>query len=83
MQLLLGTIDALASEVMVGDPGWEVARKQAPGAATLEQVEDSVEDLAGVVDLRATGGLGSRQVWLKVVLFDIGEVSKVCWSHTQ
>ncbi len=84
MQLLPGTVDAPGSEVVVnGLPGREVSRKQAPGAATLEDIEDGVENLTGVVDLRATGGFGSRQVWLKVVPFSIGEVGRVCCSHTR
>jgi hypothetical protein len=66
-----------------GLPGREVAWKQAPGAAALEDIEDGVENLAGVVDLRATDGFGSRQVWLKVGPFSIGEVGRVCCSHTR
>ena len=85
MQLLPGTVDAPGSEVVVnGLPGREAARKQAPGAAALKDIEDGgVEDLAGVVDPRASGDLGSRQVWLKVGLFDIGEVGRVSCSHTR
>src|SRR5215217_5061463 len=63
MQLLPGTVDAPGSEVVVVDglPGWEVTRKQAPGAAALEDIEDGVENLGCVVDLRATDDFGSRQ----------------------
>jgi hypothetical protein len=50
-------------EVVVdGLRGWEVTPKQALGAAALEDIEDGVEKpVAGVVDLRATDGFGSRQ----------------------
>src|SRR5215212_4598021 len=50
MQLLPGTVDAPGSEVVVdGFPGWEAMREQAPGAATLEYVEeDGIEDFAGI-----------------------------------
>ena len=61
MQLLPGAVDAPGSEVVVdGFPGWEVVREQAPGAATLEYVEDGIEDLAGMVNSRATGSLDRR-----------------------
>lgn len=84
MQLLPGAVDAPSSEVVVnGLPGREVPRKQAPSAATLEDIEDGVENLTGVVDLRATDGFGSRQVWLEVGPFSIGEVGRVCCSHTR
>jgi hypothetical protein len=36
----------------------EVVRKQAPSTTALEYVEDGVEDLAGVVESRATSTLG-------------------------
>jgi hypothetical protein len=64
-----------------GLPGREVMRKQAPSAATLEQVQDGVDDLAGVVYLWTTGSLGCGQVGLKAGRFDIGEVGRVWCSH--
>ena len=61
MQLLPGAVDASGSEVVVdGFPGREVVQEQAPGAATLEYVEDGIEDLAGMVKTRATGSLDRR-----------------------
>ena len=66
-----------------GLPGREVMRKQAPSAAALEQVEDGVEDLAGVVYLWTTGSLGGGQVVLQAGPFDIGEVGRVCCSHAR
>jgi hypothetical protein len=87
MQLLPGTVDTPGSEVVMdGLPGREVPRKQAPGAAALEDledIEDGIENLTGMVDLRATDSFGSRQVWLEVGSFSIGEVGRVCCSHTR
>src|SRR3954470_17406039 len=57
MQLLSGAVDVPGSEVVVGSfSEREIVRKQALRAATLEYVEDSVENLAGMVEARPTGG---------------------------
>lgn len=53
MHLLPGAVDAPGSEAAVVDgvPGREVVvRKRATKAATLEYVEDSIEDLASMVE---------------------------------
>jgi len=64
-------------------PGWEIVRQQAPGAATANDVEDSVEDFTGAVRL---GTAGSPRGWQKGFeegpLF-VGEVALVCFSHAR
>ncbi len=61
MQLLPAAIDAPVSELVVyGFPVREIMREQAPRTATLEYVEDSIEDLAGMVESRPTGSLDRR-----------------------
>ena len=64
----------------MGSPSEAGARR----SHSFEDIEeDGVENLLSVVDLRATDGFGSRQVWLKVGPFSIGEVGSVCCSHTR
>jgi hypothetical protein len=60
MRLLPGAVYAPGSEVVVnGLPGREVPRKQAPDAATLEDIEDGIENLTSVVYLRRPMVLGA------------------------
>src|SRR5215211_6708615 len=44
---------------MDGLPGWEVVGQKPPGAATTDDVEDSVKDLTQRVKPRSPGGLGT------------------------
>jgi hypothetical protein len=60
-------------------------REQAPGsAASNDNVEDGIEDLARRVDLRATGGLADGKRWdsrTSDLPLSVGEVGLVCSTH--
>src|SRR5215217_1979959 len=47
---------------MDGLPGWEVVGQKPPGAATTDDVEDSVKDLTQRVKPRPAGGFGDREM---------------------
>ena len=72
-------------EVMVdGLPGRKVVGQLAPGAATTDDVEDSVEeDLAQGMYSGAPRGFRGRDMRLYVGPFGIGEVGLVCSSHAR
>jgi len=75
-------IDAPEAEVMVdGLPRRKVVGKKPPGAATTDDVEDGIEDLAGGVDLGTTGALRDGQIGLDDLPLLVGEVGSVCSSH--
>ena len=73
----------LRTDYLDGLPGREVVGQQAPGAAATQDVENGVEDLAGVVDLGTPGGLGGGQVVFEATPFGVGEVGLVCFSHAR
>jgi hypothetical protein len=55
--------------------------QQAPGTATLQDVEDGVEDLVGAMDSRSPGGFRGRKMGLQEGPFGIGEIGRVRLSH--
>jgi hypothetical protein len=58
-------------------------RKQAPLlAATLQDVEDGVQDLTETVDPRSSVSLGGGQVRFDVNPFGIAKIGWVRFSHT-
>jgi hypothetical protein len=67
--------------VMDGLPGREVVRQQTSSAATTDDVEDSVKDLARRVNPRSSGGFGDREMRFYASPFGVGEVGMVCLSH--
>jgi len=70
------------SEIVIdGRPSREVVRKQAPLAAALEDVEDSVEDLPKIVGPGASIFFGGRHVRLYIVPLGIREICWVRFSH--
>jgi hypothetical protein len=70
---LPGAIDAPSSEVVVdGWPSGEIVREQAPLAATLQEVEDGVQDLAKAVGSGPPMSLGGWQVRFDIAPFGIG-----------
>ncbi len=73
----------LRTDYLDGLPGREVVGQQASGAAATQDVENGVEDLAGVVDLGTPGGLGGGQVVFEATPFGVGEVGLVCFSHAR
>jgi hypothetical protein len=65
VKLLPGSVDSPPPEVVVdGLPRWELIRQKSPSAAALEDVVDSVEDLAGGVDPGSSSLVGRREVGL-------------------
>ena len=52
-----------------------------PGAATTDDVEDSVEDLTRTMDPRSAKGFGDGQMGFYAGPFGVGEVALVCLSH--
>jgi hypothetical protein len=70
---LPGAVDTPFSEVVVdGGPSRKVVREEAPLAATFEDEENSVEDLAKIVDPGPSESFGSWHVRLYVVPFGVG-----------
>src|SRR5215212_1266026 len=63
MHLLPGSVQTPEAEVVVdGLPGWEVVGQEPPGAATANDVENGVQDLAGGVHPGTSGSFGCGQV---------------------
>jgi hypothetical protein len=82
VQPLPSAVDAPSSEVMKdGLPRWEVVRQKAPRAATPQDIEEGVEDLAPAVDRRSTGGSRDGKMRLQARPFCVREVGWVRLSH--
>ena len=56
--------------------------KQAPLATALHEVKDGLEDLTKTVGPRVSMFFGGGQMRLDVVLFGIGKIRRVRFSHT-
>src|SRR5215208_5063013 len=77
-----GAVEAPSSEVVVdGLPRREVTGQKPPLAAALQDVENSVQDLAGAMDSWASSPFWGREMGLEVPPFGIGEVGRVALSH--
>src|SRR5918995_2550254 len=77
-------IQAPGAEVVIdGLPGREAVGQQPPSAATADDVEDGVCDLAQGMYPRAPGGFGGWQMGLQEGPLGIGEVALVCFSHAR
>src|SRR5215211_4529299 len=64
-------------------PGRKVSGQESPGAATLQDIEDRVEDLAGGVSLRSASPAGRRNVRLDAPPLGIREISRIAPFHAQ
>jgi hypothetical protein len=72
MHPLPGAVQTPEAEVVVdGLPRRELVGQQSPGAATLQDVEDGVEDLAQGIYPRTATGFGSGKVGLKATPFGV------------
>jgi hypothetical protein len=79
---LPGTIDAPNPKIMVDSgPSREVVGEQAPLTATLEKVEDGVEDFTETVGSGASLSLGGGHVGFYVFPFGVGKIRRVRLSH--
>jgi len=67
--------------VVDGLPRRQLIRQKSPSAAALEDVVDSVEDLAGGVDPGSSSLVGRRNVGLDAFPFGVGQISQVAPFH--
>src|SRR5215211_3905239 len=82
VHLFPGAVEAPSSEVVVDSlPRREVTRQKPPLAAALQDIENSVQDLAGAVDSWASSPFRGREVGLEIQPFGVGEVGRVALSH--
>ena len=73
-----GAIEPPQPEVVIGGlPGWELVREQPPGAATPNDIEDRVQDLADGMEARPSNTPRRRQVGLETIELAVREVSQV------
>src|SRR5918998_1176210 len=80
---LEGTVEPPSPEIVVdGLPGRKVVGQQAPGAAASQDVEDGVYDLTQGVQPGSSGCVRCGQMGLYVRPLFLGEVGRVCLSHT-
>src|SRR5215217_9457478 len=69
------SVQAKLSEVVVdATPRWEIVRKQAPGAAAPDEVEDGVKNLAQRVESRTATGFGRGKMRLQPGPFGIRKI---------
>jgi hypothetical protein len=74
--------NAPCSEVVEdGLPRRVIVRQKAPRTATPQDVEDSVEDFALVVNRRSAKGFWGGKMGFQAAPFGIGEVGRVRFSH--
>ena len=64
-------------------PGRKIAGQKAPGTASMEHIEDRIEDAAQRVTSRSAGGTGLMQIGLQARPFGIGEVAGIGRVHTE
>ena len=78
VQVLPRAIQTPQPEVMVGGlPSWKFVRQQPPGAATPQDVENGVQDLAYRVQARSTKLIGRREQWFETSELSIRQVGQV------
>ena len=76
--------EAEFSEVKAdGRPRREIVGHEPPWAAALQDVEDSVEDVAQGVSTQPTRHLGSRKIGFQASPFLVGEVGRIGPSHAR
>jgi len=73
----------LRTDYLDGLPRRELIRQESPSTATLEDVKDSVEDLADGVDPRSSSLVGRRNVGLDAFPFGVGQIGQVAPFHAQ
>src|SRR5215203_6450968 len=77
-----GAVEAPSSEVVVDSlPRREVTGQKPPLAAALQDVENSVEDLAEAMDSWVSSPFRGWEVGLEILPFGVGEVGRVALSH--